>query len=219
MFEVIAERNPANGWSRYMLALSAWKSGDRVAAESAFNSVLVIDPKHVKSHLNLARVMIEDGRLRDALAHAEKVVQLDSASLDGYRLLGQIHGELSNLELALIAYNKAISIHPKDAWSMNNMAFLLIQNGRVEEAVGPLALATSIEPRNAILQNNLGMALELTGRFTQATSAYKVALAFESGYQKASTSLARIAGRVDDPKVGTIDLKVLAESYAASIKG
>jgi tetratricopeptide (TPR) repeat protein len=217
MFESIVSRNPANGWNYYMLALSAWKSGDRVSAEGAFNAALERDPKHLKSHLNLARVLIEDGRTKEALAHAERVIQLDSTSLDGYRLLGQIHGELKNLELSLIAYEKAIALHPRDAWSMNNMAFLLIQSGRHEEALAPLALATTIEPRNPVLQNNLGMALELTGRFTQATGAYKTAISFESGYEKAAASLARIAGRVDDPSVMPIDLKTLAESYAAKI--
>jgi Flp pilus assembly protein TadD len=219
MFEDIVSRNPTNGWGYYMLALSTWKSGDRVGAESAFNSALVRDPRHVKSHLNLARVMMEDGRFREAIVHAEKVVQLDSMSTDGYRLLGQLHGQVKNLELALLAYDKAITLNPRDAWSMNNMAFLLLENGRVEEALGPLALAVTIEPRNAVLQNNLGTALELTGRFTQAAEAYRSAITFESGYEKASTGLARIAGRKDDPSVPVIDLKVLAESYAAKIGG
>jgi tetratricopeptide (TPR) repeat protein len=218
MFEVIASRNPGNGWSHYMLALAAWKSGDLVDSENAFNAALAIDPKHVKSHLNLSRVMIDAGRPKDALLHAERVVQLDSASVDGYRLLGRIHAELKNVELALISYSAAISLHPRDAWSMNNLAFILLQNDRADEALGPLALATSIEPRNATLQNNLGLALELTGRFTQAAVAYKTAVTFESGYAAASSGLARIAGSSDDPKVPPLDLRELAFTYETRIR-
>jgi Flp pilus assembly protein TadD len=218
MFKVIVDQHPDNAWTRYMLALSAWKSGDRVSAEGAFRQVIAQDPKHLKSHLNLARVLIEEGRTREALDHAEKVVQLDSASTEGYRLLGSIHTDLNGVELARLAYEKAISLNPKDAWSMNNLAFLLIQGGRPEDALGPLSLATQLEPRNAVLQNNLGTALELTGRFGQATAAYKSALIFQSGHEKASAGLARINGRSDDPTVPVIDLNVVAESYAASIK-
>jgi Flp pilus assembly protein TadD len=201
-----------------MLALSAWKSGDRVAAEDAFRQVIAKDPRHLKSHLNLARVLIEAGRTREALDHAEKVVQLDSASSEGYRLLGSIQTDLNSSELARLSFERAISHNPRDSWSMNNLAFLLIQSGRAEDALGPLSLATQLEPRNAVLQNNLGTALELTGRFAQASAAYKSALIFQSGHEKASAALARIDGKADDPTVPVVDLKVLAENYAAGIK-
>jgi Flp pilus assembly protein TadD len=98
------------------------------------------------------------------------------------------------------------------------MAWLLLQHGRVEESLGPLALATTIEPRNPVLLINLGTALEFTGRFTQAEGAYRSALPFASGHEKASSGLARIAGVSADSSVAPVDLKALAESYAASIR-
>ena len=59
IFAGYTERRPGNAWGHYMLALSAWKSGDAKKAESAFEKALSIDPRHVKSLVNLSRVFIE----------------------------------------------------------------------------------------------------------------------------------------------------------------
>ena len=52
-FEEYTTRRPNNAWGHYMLGLSAWKSGDLVKSESAFETALRVDPKHVKSYVNL----------------------------------------------------------------------------------------------------------------------------------------------------------------------
>ena len=59
---------------------------------------------------------------------------------------------------------------------MNNMGLLMIQQGRNEEALEPLARAVQLDSTVAVFQNNLGIALEHTGRFVLATQAYKAAL-------------------------------------------
>ena len=54
-----------------MLGLSAWKSGDLAKSESAFEVALRIDPKHVKSYVNLSRVLIEQKRLDEAIEQVD----------------------------------------------------------------------------------------------------------------------------------------------------
>ncbi|HLQ58101.1 MAG TPA: tetratricopeptide repeat protein, partial [Gemmatimonadales bacterium] len=43
LFKTYADGRPTNPWGFYMLGLSAWKSGDRVQAESAFVRALTLD--------------------------------------------------------------------------------------------------------------------------------------------------------------------------------
>ena len=219
MFAVIAERRPEIAWGHYMLGLSAWKAGNRERAEAAFLIAIERDSNHVKSHLNLARVLVETGRATDALAHVEKALTVDSTSVDGYRILGRIRGELKEIDASIVAYRTAIGLDEKDAWSMNNMAFLLIRNDRFEEAIGPLARAVELVPGSAVFQNNLGMALERTGRYTQAAEAYRAALTADSTYGKATVSLARVEGLKQDPTIVPVDLAVLAGEFVASVKG
>jgi Tfp pilus assembly protein PilF len=99
------------------------------------------------------------------------------------------------------------------------VGLLLIQQGKNEEALGPLARAVQLDSTVAVFQNNLGIALEHTGRFMLATQAFKSALAIDDGYTKAKLSLARVEGRKEDPTVTPVELATLAESFDREIRG
>jgi tetratricopeptide (TPR) repeat protein len=219
LFSTYVDQRPNNPWGHYMLGLSSWKSGDLERAESAFARANAIDPKHVKTLLNLTRVHLDQGRPKDALARVNAALVLDSSSGEAYRLLGRVRSALSEPNEAVAAYRLALSHDPKDVWSMNNMGLILIQQGSFDEALGPLALAVQLDSGVATFQNNLGIALEHTGRFTLATQAFKSALAVDEGYTKAKLSLARVEGRKEDPTVTPVELTTLAESFDREIRG
>jgi len=86
LFKTYTEGRPSNAWGFYMLGLAAWKSGDRAQAESAFVQTLTLDSTHVKSHLNLSRVLLEEGKPDSALEHIEQAIALDSTSSEPLRL-------------------------------------------------------------------------------------------------------------------------------------
>lgn len=219
MFAVISLRNPQNAWGHYMHGLSAWKAGELVRAESAFTNALNSDSGHVKTRINLARVLLDGGRAEEALPHAERAVVLDSGNADGYRVLGRTQAMLKDVEPAIVSYRKAISLDSKDSWSLNNLGYVLIQSDRFDDAIGPLARAAELSPGSAVIHNNLGMALERTWRFTQAAESYRNAVAADSGYAKAVSSLERIKDRKDYPDVSPVDLKVLAETFVTGVRG
>jgi Tfp pilus assembly protein PilF len=219
MFEVVTSRKPENPWNHYMLGLSAWKGGDRERAESAFTAALELDPTHLKSELNMTRVLLEMQRPEDALAHIEKGLAIDSSSAEAWRLLGRVRSELREVEPALAAYRKAVALDEKDAWSMNNMGLVLINAGRHGEAIGPLARAIELRPDVAVFQNNLGSALERTGQFAAAAGAYRKAVESDSSYTKAVVSLARVEVLKEDPTLVPVDLPALAQTFALEIQG
>jgi len=219
IFSTYVEQHPKNPWGQYMLGLSSWKNGNLDRAETAFVRANELDPKHVKTLLNLTRVHLDQGRPKDALGRVNAALVLDSSSGEGYRLLGRVRAALNEPNEAIAAYRLALSHNPTDVWSMNNMGLLMIQQGRNEEALGPLARAVQIDSTVAVFQNNLGIALEHTGRFVMATEAYKSALAIDDGYTKAKLSLARVEGRKEDPTVMPVELVTLAESFEREIRG
>ena len=219
LFSTYVDQHPNNPWGHYMLGLSSWKADDLERAESAFVRANEIDPKHVKTLLNLTRVHLDQGRPKDALSRVNAALVLDSSSGEAYRLLGRVRSALNQPNEAVAAYRIALSHDPKDVWSMNNLGLVLIQQGSFEEALGPLALAVQLDSGVATFQNNLGIALEHTGRFTLATQAFKSALAADEGYTKAKLSLARVEGRQEDPTVTPVELTTLAESFDREIRG
>ena len=159
LFTSYTSDKPDNVWGYYMLGLSTWKAGDRDAAVNAFTLALEKDASHVKSHINLSRVLIEQGRAQDALPHVEAAVAIDSTSGETVRLLGRVKRELGDSAGAIAAYKRAIVLDERDVWSMNNLAKLYIGQGKYDEALGPLARAVEIDSTVLAFQNNLGLAL------------------------------------------------------------
>ena len=219
LFSTFADQNPNNPWGHYMLGLSAWKSGNLDLAETAFGHSLELDAKNVKALHNLARVNLEQGRARDARDRLVEALGIDSSSGETYRLMGRARSAMNQPNEAIAAYRVALAKNPTDVWSMNNMALIMIQQGKNEEALGPLARAVQIDSTVAVFQNNLGIALEHTGRFMLATQAYKSAVAIDGGYTKAKLSLARVEGRVEDPSMIPVELVTLAQTFDREIRG
>ena len=206
LFKTYTENRPGNPWGFYMLGLSAWKSGDRAQAESAFVQALSLDSTHVKSHLNLSRVLLEDGQPDSALTHIEAAIALDSVSSEPLRLQGRAFEALDKTDDAIVAYQHAIVKDSGDVWAMNNLGALYIRLGRFEDAIGPLVRAVELNDKVATFSNNLGMALENTGRIADAIIQYRAALAIEGTYGKAVSNLQRVQQVKQDPSVTPIDL-------------
>jgi tetratricopeptide (TPR) repeat protein len=175
-----------------MLGLSAWKNGDRARSEAAFEKALSIDPRHVKSLVNLSRVLIEQGRHADAVERLTQAAAIESESGDVHRLLGRAYYSEHRTQESEDAYRRAIELNEHDAWSMNNLGLLFLETGRADQALPLLTKAVELKKGVPEFQNNLGMALEHAGRFRAAAEAYRGALAANPDYAKAKQNLVRV---------------------------
>ena len=217
LFKTYAADRPTNPWGFYMLGLSAWKSGDREQAESAFVQALSLDSTHVKSHLNLARVLLESGKPDSALQHIEAAIALDSTSSEPLRLQGRAFEAQDKNDDAIVAYQHAIVKDDNDVWAINNLGALYMRVQRFEDAIGPLARAVELNDKVATFHNNLGMALELTDRFDIAIEQYRAALAIEGTYGKAVANLQRVELVKQDPSVTPVDLAERSKSFQGEV--
>jgi tetratricopeptide (TPR) repeat protein len=192
IFEAYTERRPGNAWGYYMLGLSAWKSGDFAKSEKAFDAALSIDPRHVKSLVNLSRVLIDQKRPDDAIDRLTRAAEIDPESAEVHRLLGRTFYTQGRTDEAEDAYRRALELNERDVWSMNNLGLLLLETKRAEEALPLFAQAVELRKEVPEFHNNLGMALEHTGRFRAAATAYGGALTADPRYEKAKQNLARV---------------------------
>jgi tetratricopeptide (TPR) repeat protein len=204
IFDRYTTERPANAWGHYMLGLSAWKSGDLAKSEQAFEKALSVDPRHVKSLVNLSRVFIEQKRHDEAVERLSRAAEIDPESTEVYRLLGRTYHTQGKTDEAVSAYRRAIELNELDAWSLNNLGLVFLETERADEALPLLTKATELRPEVPVFHNNLGMALEHTGRFRAAATAYKAALAADPGYDKAKRNLARVEAVQGDSEETTI---------------
>jgi Tfp pilus assembly protein PilF len=214
-FGVYVEGHPDNAFGYYMLGLSAWKNGDLDRAKEALEHSVALDSTNVKTLLNLGRVLLDQGRPDDALVRIESAVALDSESAEVHRMRGRVESALGHRDSAEASYRLALSIEPNDSWSMNNLGLLLIDEGRYDEALMPLARAVELRPAAPSFANNLGVALERTGHPGSAALAYQSALAADSTYAKAQTSLERVYGMEDEMP---IDVSQLAAQFKEDLE-
>ncbi|MFQ5890223.1 MAG: tetratricopeptide repeat protein [Gemmatimonadota bacterium] len=218
LFTAYTERKPANPWGHYMLGLSAWKAGLNDHAIAAFEKALEGDPGHLKSLVNLSRVLLEEGRPEEAVPHIAEALELDPGSAEAWRVAGNVRSDLGQVDGATEAYRRAILLDEMDAWAMNNLGLLLIRQRRFEEALGPLARASELRGEIGVFWNNLGVALERTGHLAGAADAYRAALRADGSHERASVSLARVEARGFDSEE-SVDLSALARAFAEEVEG
>lgn len=192
IFERYIVERPKNPWGHYMLALSAWKSGDLAKAEQSFDQALALDPHHVKSLVNASRVFIEQKKHDEAIDRLTRASEIDPESVEVLRLLARTYQSQGKTDDAIAAYQRAIEVNDIDVWSMNNLGLLLLEAQRADEALPLFAKAAERRSDVAAFHNNLGMALEHTGRFRAAEASYTNALEADPGYAKAKQNLARV---------------------------
>jgi Flp pilus assembly protein TadD len=217
LFLIYTSNHPENVWGHYMAGLSAWKAGVLAQAETSFEHALAIDASHVKTLINLGRVMLDQGRPEDAMTHIERALEVEPESVDGFRLRGRANEELGDSDGAIESYRQAIILDPNDAWSMNNLGLVFIREERFGEALPVLALAVEIRDDVPVFFNNLGVALERTDRGHSAADAFDRAIELEPTYDKARENLARVAVQNEGSELRTVDLSVLAEEFRQEV--
>lgn len=218
LFTLYTARKSENPWGFYMLGLSARRAGEYELAETSFERALELDPKHVKSYLNLSRVLLDTGRPAEAEAILAEAIALDPDIGQAQRLLGRAYSQQGDSGKAIDAYMRAISIDSSDAWSMNNLGLVLIGQERFEEALKPLARAVEIDAAVAVFSNNLGMALERTGHIREAENAYRAAVAADESHEKAYDNMVRLEGVLEDPSIAPVVLADLARSFVEQVE-
>lgn len=206
-------------WEHYESGISAWRAGEPAAAVSHLREWVARVPGDAKGRANLARVLIELGRPREAKEHAVLATNLDPASASARRTLARALAENGDRSAALAMYEEALWIDPEDHWSLNNLGYLLILRGRPEEAVGPLALAVRLDSENAVFRANLGAALEGAGYRAAALNAFTAAIALDPGHARAAANVARLRGLVAQDAPGEVDTSLLADEYRREMMG
>lgn len=215
LFTAYVESRPENAWGHYMLGLSCWKSGDAVTADAAFAAALDLRPDHFKSLVNGARVLLDLDRDEEAAVRIASALELEPTSGEALRVQARLFHRQGRLDEAVATYETILHANLDDAWALNNLGLLLIEQGDYDSALAPLARAASLRDA-ACIRNNLGAALERTGHYTAAAAAYERALELEAGYAKAEVSLERVSGLVEDPARDAVDLEALAAGFGVA---
>ena len=217
LFQRYANHRPANPWGHYMQGLSMRQVGNFTGAEVALLECLTVDPLHDKALVNLARVRIDLERAADAVDPVQQVLERDDAHVAARRILARALHTQGLRRDAEAEYLTVLAHDPDDAWSLNNLGLIRIEEERFAEAVSALERACGADDGQALFFNNLGIAYERSERFRAAEEAFARALELDGSYGAAEISLARVSelgGTTDDDVLPSPDAEILTVAQA-----
>ena len=119
------------------------------------------------------------GRAADAAETYRRVLEAHPASARAWVNLANCEARLGRRESAEAAYRRALAISPEHRDALNNLAWLLLEEGsRLEEAETLATRAAAVEgPERALARDTLGRIQLARGRCADAATTFQQALA------------------------------------------
>jgi len=99
---------------------------------------LLVDPTDPTVKLNLGIIAMAEGRLTEAAAVLEEAVAGNRASFDGWNALASVRARQGDLEGAISAWRRALSIDPGVLDVVYNLGLAHAQLGHLSQAIGYL---------------------------------------------------------------------------------
>ena len=202
LFEVVGAASPEE---EHALAKALAIVGRRSDAIAHLQLVLAEQPDNADAWHELTAILIQLGRLRDALETAEKYVALPGQEAQGRLFLGAIYTDLHNYELAVEQFAKLIEQDP-DGGSLNVRAWeffkmygeVLLESHQVEKSI--VFLRKALDSRRADGQSVsaqfwflIGKAEDAAERPEKAKQAWNEALRVDQQHLQTCEQLAKLA--------------------------
>lgn len=134
--------------------------------------------------LNSANSLIQEGRYEDALKQAEAAIrQCSRVGIDDrfalpWSLKADALYRLKDFPKAMVHYDTALRIDPKDSTSWSHLGNMYAMEGKHEEALKAFDQAIKVDPTNGPAWNNKGVVLQTMTRYEEAIVCFDKAIQF-----------------------------------------
>jgi len=119
--------------------------------------------------VNLGWTEFPDKELELAFNHGRKALELNSANASAHALLCSVYTFQNQYQLAIREAEQAIDLNPNDAYTYNQLGWVLLWSGQVEKAIDALELSLRLDresPRSVWF--HLGMGYYIEGQYKKA---------------------------------------------------
>jgi len=173
------------------LAALTWRQSAMYSdIETLWYTTIQRNPKAWMAHNNLGTVLLQKGKVDDAIVHFRKALEIKADHADAQANLGSALLQKGELDEAIAQYLKALEIKPDYALVHYDLGNALLVKGQVDEAIAHYEKALVIKPDYAEVCNNLGIVLFQKGEVDQAIGYYQKALEINPRYLEARANLA-----------------------------
>ena len=121
--------------------------------------------------------MLREGQHSEAVTEFESILESDPERAVTQAMLASAFAASQRSAEAMVAYERLIALQPKEAAHHNNLAILLIQAGRMGEALPHLERARRLDKsKSGTFEFNLGAALYNAARYKESGKHFRAAL-------------------------------------------
>jgi tetratricopeptide (TPR) repeat protein len=148
------------------------KGNDTEGARENYHRALEMKRHHLGALLGLARLFDRQGQLERATEHYLEAVKYHPKEAIAFNDLGLCYARRQKYDEALAALQRAVDLQPDRVLYRNNIATVLVVQGRIDEALQHLTDAHGA----AIAHYNIGFLLNKRGQRSQALDQFVLAL-------------------------------------------
>lgn len=147
--------------------------------------VLDVDENSAVGHTEWARLLLEQNKIDDGIAHSERAIALDPELAEAHNDLGVGLARQGRLAEATDEYRRALALKPSFDEPQNNLGVVEAQQGNVDSAIVYYRRALETNPDNADAQVNWGNALVRLNRPDEAIPHYQEAIRIRPDHAEA----------------------------------
>lgn len=144
-----------------------------------------------RDHLEKGRALLNSHDLNGAIGELSRAASVNAKLSEASSLLGVAYWRKGLRDLAERSFETAVRIEKNDAQNLNNLGFLLYENGDYEKATKYLKRAARLAPSDARIWNNLGLAQAERGDFDEAYKSFARAQGEFKGHLNVAARLER----------------------------
>jgi superkiller protein 3 len=172
------------------LGILTWKQcGVYASSETLWRATLVNNPDCWLAHNNLGHMLLDQGKVDEALVHLQTAVKIHPDDATAQNNLGSALLRIGNRDEALARFQKAIAIDPDYAVAYNNLGDFFLKQHQPDEAIGWLQKALALKPNLSEAGYNLGNAYLQKGQLALAIQQWQTVLSIQPDYAKALNNL------------------------------
>ena len=178
-----------------LIAASFWTLTWRQAAmysdvETLWRTTLARNPECWMAHTNLGLVLLQEGKIDDAIAQYRSALKMQPDSWDAEYNLGTALVAKGQVDQALPHCEKAVAMRPTDPDAQVSLGNALLQKGRIDESISHYQTALTRHPDHFLARYGLGQALLEKGDLEGAIQACRSALLLRDSDADCHTTLA-----------------------------
>jgi tetratricopeptide (TPR) repeat protein len=179
---VVAWTPPGADLDPLQYAVTLLQKRQHAIAVPILEALLRDEPRSAAVLFNLGMAESDLGKLDQAIAHLQALVEQDATHVHGWVALGVAQTRAGRLDDAIEALRQAVEIAPDDPYARRNLGGLLGNKGLLAEALGHLREAVRLLPTDQQAVYGLAQALMKLGgddRIAEADKLLSQAIALD----------------------------------------